>query len=104
MSVIARSHGLDPSQLFASRRKALGSGLVAPGSGARGQAVNFARFDAVTSDMVTMRAKARQEKSAAIARGRCVWMWHSDRLVAGLFDLWDKELPRLSGKSKLVAG
>lgn len=52
MSVIARSHGLDPSQLFASRRKALASGLVAPGSWARGQAVNFARFDAVTSDMV----------------------------------------------------
>src|SRR5215813_6117634 len=35
-----------------------------------------------------MRVKARQEKSAAI--------------VAGLFDLWDKELPRLSGKSKLA--
>ena len=34
------------------------------------------------------RVKARQEKSAAI--------------VAGLFDLWDKELPRLSGKSKLA--
>lgn len=33
-----------------------------------------------------MRVKARQEKSAAI--------------VAALFDLWDKELPRLSGKSK----
>lgn len=34
------------------------------------------------------RVKARQEKSAAI--------------VATLFDLWDKELPRLSGKSKLA--
>ena len=52
VSVIARSHGLDPSQLFAWRRKALASGLVAPVSGARGQAVKFARFDAVTSDMV----------------------------------------------------
>ncbi|MGY4412229.1 hypothetical protein ACVWW4_003965 [Bradyrhizobium sp. LB7.1] len=52
MSVIARSHGLDPSQLFAWRRKALASGLVAPVSGARGQAVKFGRFDAVTSDMV----------------------------------------------------
>src|SRR6516162_8154984 len=30
VSVIARSHGLDPSQLFAWRRKALASGLVAP--------------------------------------------------------------------------
>ena len=34
------------------------------------------------------RVKARQEKSAAI--------------VAALFDLWEKELPRLSGKSKLA--
>ena len=30
VSAIARSHGLDPSQLFAWRRKALASGLVAP--------------------------------------------------------------------------
>lgn len=52
MSVIARSHGFDPSQLFAGRREALASALVAPVSGARGQAVKFARFDAVTSDMV----------------------------------------------------
>jgi transposase len=34
------------------------------------------------------RMKARQERSAAI--------------VAALFDLWEKELPRLSGKSKLA--
>jgi transposase len=34
------------------------------------------------------RVKARQEKSAVI--------------VAAIFDLWDKELPRLSGKSKLA--
>jgi Transposase IS66 family len=34
------------------------------------------------------RVKARQEKSAAI--------------VARLFDLWETELPRLSGKSKLA--
>ncbi|HET8972584.1 MAG TPA: transposase [Pseudolabrys sp.] len=52
VSVIARSHGLDPSQLFAWRRKALASGLVAPVSGGRDQAVKFARFDAVTSEMV----------------------------------------------------
>lgn len=52
MSVIARSHGLDPWQLFAWRRKALASGLVAPVFAARGQAVEFARFDAVTRDMV----------------------------------------------------
>jgi transposase len=52
VSAIARSHGLDPSQLFAWRRKALASGMVAPVSGAGGQAVKFARFDAVTSDIV----------------------------------------------------
>jgi transposase len=34
------------------------------------------------------RVKARQEKSAAI--------------VARLFELWEAELPRLSGKSKLA--
>jgi transposase len=38
--------------LFAWRRKALASGLVAPLSGARGQAVKLARFEAVTSDIV----------------------------------------------------
>ncbi|MGL9623926.1 IS66 family insertion sequence element accessory protein TnpB [Bradyrhizobium sp. U531] len=52
MPVIARSHRLDPSQLFAWRRKALASGLVAPVSEARVQAAKFARFDAVTSDMM----------------------------------------------------
>jgi transposase len=31
VSVIARSHGLDPSQLFAWRRKALASGMAAFG-------------------------------------------------------------------------
>jgi transposase len=52
VSAIARSHGLDPSQLFAWRRKALASGLVAPISSTASQAVKFARFDAVTSDIV----------------------------------------------------
>jgi transposase len=52
VSAIARSHGLDPSQLFAWRRKALGSGMVAPLSEARGQAVKFARFEAVAGEMV----------------------------------------------------
>src|SRR5438045_9537157 len=33
VSAIARCHGLDPSQLFAWRRKALASGMVAPLSG-----------------------------------------------------------------------
>ena len=52
VSAIARSHGRDPSQLFAWRRKAPASGLVAPISATASQAVKFARFDAVTSDMV----------------------------------------------------
>ena len=52
MSAIARSHGLDASQLFAWRRKALASGMVAPLSGARGRAVKFARFETVAGEMV----------------------------------------------------
>jgi transposase len=51
VSAIARSHGLDPSQLFGWRRKALASGVVAPLSGA-GRAVKFARFEAVAGEMV----------------------------------------------------
>jgi len=51
VSAIARSHGLDPSQLFAWRRKALASGMVAPLSGG-GREVKFRRFDAVTAEMV----------------------------------------------------
>jgi transposase len=51
VSAIARSHGLDPSQLFAWRRKALASGMVAPLSGG-GRAVRFARFEAVAGEMV----------------------------------------------------
>src|ERR1700730_6900083 len=50
VSAIARSHGLDPSQLFGWRRKALASGVVAPLSGA-GRAVKFARFEAVAGEM-----------------------------------------------------
>src|ERR1700758_4516695 len=52
VSAIARSNGLDPSQLFAWRRKAMASGVVAPVSGARAQAVKFARFEAVAGEMV----------------------------------------------------
>lgn len=55
VSVIARSQGLDPSQLFAWLR---GDARHWPRdwshrfSGARGQTVKFARLDAVTSHMV----------------------------------------------------
>ena len=51
VSAVARSHGLDPSQVFAWRRKALASGMVAPVSGG-GRAVKFARFEAVAGEMV----------------------------------------------------
>lgn len=50
VSAIARSHGLDPSQVYAWRRKALASGAVAPLTEDR--PVKFARFEAVRSDMV----------------------------------------------------
>lgn len=52
VSAVARSNGLDPSQLFAWRRKAKGSGVVAPLVGAPNQPVKFARFEAVRSDTV----------------------------------------------------
>ena len=52
VSAIARSNGLDPSQLFAWRRKAKGSGVVAPLVGAPNQPVKFVRFEAVRSDTV----------------------------------------------------
>src|ERR1700719_2782192 len=50
VSAIARSNGLDPSQLFAWRRKAKGSGVVAPLVG--NQPVKFVRLEAVRSDTV----------------------------------------------------
>jgi transposase len=52
VSAIARSHGLDPSQLFAWRRKALASAMVAPLSEAQGRAVKFTRFEAVMTETV----------------------------------------------------
>jgi transposase len=52
VTAIARSNGLDPSQLFAWRRKAKASGMVAPLAAATNQPVKFARFDAMRSDMV----------------------------------------------------
>ena len=52
VSAIARSHGLDPSQLFAWRRKALASGMVAPLSASGGRAVKFTCFETVTAELV----------------------------------------------------
>jgi transposase len=50
VSAIARSNGLDPSQLFAWRRRAKASGVVVPAAPSR--PVKFARFEAMRSDMV----------------------------------------------------
>ena len=45
VSAIARSNGLDPSQLFAWRRKAIATGVVAPLAGAPSGPVKFTRFE-----------------------------------------------------------
>ncbi|MER9294793.1 transposase [Mesorhizobium sp. M0510] len=52
MSAVARSEGLDPSQLYAWRRKALSSGMVAPLTEAASNLAKFTRFEAVGSDTV----------------------------------------------------
>ncbi|WP_420969462.1 transposase [Bradyrhizobium sp. B120] len=52
VSAIARSNGLDPSQLFAWRRKAKGSGVMVPLAAAASGPVKFARFKAARSNMV----------------------------------------------------
>jgi transposase len=49
---IARSNGLDPSQLFAWRRKAKASGVFVPMAAAPSKPVEFARFEATRSDMI----------------------------------------------------
>ena len=52
VSAIARSNGLDPSQLFAWRRKAIASGVVAPLGGSPSWPVRFTRFESMRSDTV----------------------------------------------------
>ena len=52
VSAIARSNGLDPSQLFTWRRKAIASGVVAPLDGSPSRPVRFTRFEAIRSDTV----------------------------------------------------
>src|ERR1700678_510157 len=52
VSAIARSNGLDPSQLFAWRRKAIASGVVAPLGGSPSRLVRFTRFESMRSDTV----------------------------------------------------
>lgn len=52
MSAIARSQALDPSQVYAWRRKALASGAVSPLTEGQVKPVRFTRFEAVGSEMV----------------------------------------------------
>ena len=52
VSAIARSNGLDPSQLYAWRRKAIASGVVAPLGGSPSRPVRFTRFESMRSDLV----------------------------------------------------
>jgi transposase len=52
VSAVARSEGLDPSQLYAWRRKALSSGMVAPLTAGASKPAKFTRFEAVGSDTV----------------------------------------------------
>lgn len=51
VSAIARSAGVDPSQLYGWRRKALSSGAVTP-LPAAGREVRFARVEPVASSMI----------------------------------------------------
>jgi len=52
VSATARSEGLDPSQLYAWRRKALSSGTVAPLTEGPRKPDKFTRFEAVNSSVV----------------------------------------------------
>lgn len=52
VSAVARSEGLDPSQLYGWRRKALASGVVAPLSQGSDKQIKFARVDTVSHGSV----------------------------------------------------
>jgi transposase len=52
VSAVARSEGLDPSQLYGWRRKALASGVVAPLREGTGKQIKFARVETVSSGSV----------------------------------------------------
>src|SRR5512143_1018708 len=61
VSAIARSNGLDPSQLFAWRRKAIASGAVAPLGGSPSRPVRFTRFEIAVSKYADGLPLYRQE-------------------------------------------
>lgn len=52
VSAVARSEGLDPSQLYGWRRKALALGVVAPLTEETGKQIKFARVQTASSGSV----------------------------------------------------
>ena len=52
VSAVARSEGLDPSQLYGWRRKALASGVVAPLEAKAAKQIKFARVETVSSGAI----------------------------------------------------
>jgi len=52
VSAVARSEGLDPSQLYGWRRKALASGVIAPLTEGTGKQIKFARVETTSSGSV----------------------------------------------------
>ncbi|KAB0455418.1 transposase [Agrobacterium radiobacter] len=52
VSAVARSEGLDPSQLYGWRRKALASGVVAPLTEGTRKQIKFARVETASSGSV----------------------------------------------------
>ncbi|MEW9539584.1 transposase [Agrobacterium radiobacter] len=54
VSAVARSEGLDPSQLYGWRCKALASGVVAPLTEGKGKQIKFTRVETVSSGSVVI--------------------------------------------------
>jgi len=70
ISAVARSHGMDPSQLFGWRRAALASGSLRRLDGEDEQDEKFTRFEAVRTDLVEIWiGETALRVSAAIAPG-----------------------------------
>jgi len=73
VSAIARSNGLDPSQLFAWPHEAKGSRVVAPFVGVPNKPVKPARFEAVQkeeSESICCTVSTTRYKDRSIAAGK----------------------------------
>lgn len=68
VSAIARAEGLDPSQLYGWRHKALASGSVVPLSKEATERVSFARVEAVASSPVEIVMGVRVPATVARAQ------------------------------------